>query len=60
MDKIGEDASRVRATKDFQENVIQRHGMEDFPLQGAALIRRLQQAREDFAIRIKGLNLNVN
>jgi tripartite-type tricarboxylate transporter receptor subunit TctC len=59
MDKIGEDASRIRSSKAFQENVIQRHGMEDFPLQGAALIRRLQQSRQDFATRIKGLNLNL-
>ena len=34
--------------------------MDDLPLQGAALAKFLQANREDFANRIKGLDLQLN
>lgn len=60
MEKIATDASRVRSAREFQEKVIVANGMEDFPLQGAALVKRMQQSREEFASRIKGLDLQIN
>ncbi|OGA29286.1 MAG: hypothetical protein A3I01_15450 [Betaproteobacteria bacterium RIFCSPLOWO2_02_FULL_65_24] len=59
-DKIAADASRVRASPEFQEKVIFANGMEDFPSQGSALVARMQKSREEFADRIKGLNLQLN
>jgi tripartite-type tricarboxylate transporter receptor subunit TctC len=60
MQKIAADASQVRSTPAFQEKIIFANGMEDFPLQGATLVARFQKSREDFADRIKGLNLQLN
>ncbi len=59
MDKIAADTSKIRASPAFQKDVITSNGMEDLPLQGAALVRRFQQSREDFANRIRGLDLQL-
>lgn len=60
MDKIANDTTAIRSTAAFREKVLTANGMEDFPLQGAALIARLQKSREDFAGRVKGLNIVMN
>ena len=60
MDKIANDVTAIRSTQTFREKVLIANGMEDFPLQGAALIARLQQSRQDFATRIKGLDIIMN
>lgn len=60
MDKIANDASAIRSTLAFREKILIANGMEDLPLQGAALIARLQKSREDFAGRVKGLNIVMN
>jgi tripartite-type tricarboxylate transporter receptor subunit TctC len=59
MEKIAADSSRVRSSPAFLKDVIAANGMEDLPLQGAALAKRFQQSREDFASRIKGLDLQL-
>jgi tripartite-type tricarboxylate transporter receptor subunit TctC len=59
MDKIATDAARIRATPEFQKDVVIRNGMDDLPLQGAALVKFFQANREDFANRIKGLDLQL-
>jgi tripartite-type tricarboxylate transporter receptor subunit TctC len=59
VDKIAGDVSQARATPAFQK-IIAQNGMEDFPLQGSALIARLQQSRERFAERIKGLDIKLD
>ncbi|MSQ51482.1 MAG: tripartite tricarboxylate transporter substrate binding protein [Betaproteobacteria bacterium] len=59
MDKIASDTSRIRGSPFFLKNIIAANGMEDLPLQGAALVTRFQKAREDFASRIKGLDLQL-
>ncbi len=60
MDKIGNDATSIRSTQNFREKILIANGMEDFPLQGTALIARLQKSREDFGGRVKGLNIEMN
>ena len=60
MEKIASDAARVRDLPMIREKVIAANGMEEFPLQGTALVKRLQESREDFADRIKGLDLKLN
>jgi tripartite-type tricarboxylate transporter receptor subunit TctC len=60
MDKIANDATAIRSTQAFREKILIANGMEDLPLQGAALIARFQKSREDFALRVKGLNIVMN
>lgn len=60
MDKIANDTTAIRSTAAFHEKVLTANGMEDFPLQRAALIARLQKSREDFALRVKGLDIVMN
>jgi tripartite-type tricarboxylate transporter receptor subunit TctC len=59
IEKIANDTSRIRSSPSFHKDVILANGMEDFPLQGEALAKRFQKAREDFAVRIKDLNLQM-
>ena len=60
MDKIANDTTAIRSTAVFREKILTANGMEDFPLQRAALIARLQKSREDFALRVKGLDIVMN
>jgi tripartite-type tricarboxylate transporter receptor subunit TctC len=60
IDKIANDSAKIRATPEFQDKVVQANGMEDFPLQGAALVTRLARSRAEFAERIRGLDLKLN
>lgn len=59
MEKIAADTSRIRSSPAYLKDVITANGMEDLPLQGAALVARFQKSREDFANRIKGLDLQL-
>ena len=59
VDKIAQDANQARGTAAFQK-IIAANGMEEFPLHGNALIARLQQSRERFADRIKGLDIKLD
>ena len=60
MDKIANDVTAIRSTQAFRDKVLIANGMEDLPLQGAALIARFQKSREDFAGRVKGLDIVMN
>ena len=60
MDKIATDAGRIRDTPAIRDKVIFANGMEEYILQGPALVKRMQASREDFADRIKGLNISVD
>jgi tripartite-type tricarboxylate transporter receptor subunit TctC len=59
MDRIANDTSRIRETPEFQQKVLTANGMENLPLQGEALVQRFQKSREDFANRIRGLDLQL-
>ena len=60
MEKVAADAKRIRSSPEFQKEILTRNAMDDLPLQGAALAKFLQANREDFANRIKGLDLQLN
>jgi tripartite-type tricarboxylate transporter receptor subunit TctC len=60
IDKIANDMGRIRSSAEFKQNILYRNGMEDFPLQGKALIARLQKSREAFADRVKVLGLRID
>jgi len=60
LDKIANDVTAIRSTQTFREKILIANGMEDLPLQGAALIARFQKSREDFATRVKGLDIVMN
>jgi len=60
LDKIAADVGQVRDTPAFREKYIFGNGMEEFGLQGAALATRLQQSRDNFASRIKGLDIRLD
>jgi tripartite-type tricarboxylate transporter receptor subunit TctC len=57
MERIAADAARVRDTPAMRDKVIFANGMEEFPMQGPALAKRMQASREEFGDRIKGLDL---
>lgn len=59
MEKIAADTSRIRSSPAYLKDIIMANGMEDLPLSGAALVTRFQKSREDFASRIKGLDLQL-
>lgn len=60
MEKIAADAGRVRDTPAIRDGVIFANGMEEFRLSGPALVKRLQESREEFTGRIEGLDLKLN
>ncbi|MFM9971790.1 MAG: Bug family tripartite tricarboxylate transporter substrate binding protein [Burkholderiales bacterium] len=59
MEKIAADTNRIRSSPEYLKTVIIPNGMEDLPLHGAALVTRFQKSREDFADRIRGLDLQL-
>ncbi len=60
IDKIAADAGRVRDLPAIRDGVIFANGMEEFRLAGPALVKRLQESRDEFTGRIKGLDLKLN
>ena len=60
IDRIATDVGQVRDTAAFRDKYIFGNGMEEFGLQGAALVARLQQSRENFASRTKGLDIRLD
>ena len=60
MDRIAADASQARAMPSVRDKIITASAMDELPLQGQALAARLQQSRENFASRIKGLDINLD
>jgi tripartite-type tricarboxylate transporter receptor subunit TctC len=59
MERLAADTSRIRESPFYMKNVITANGMEDLPLQGASLVARFRKSREDFASRIRGLDLQL-
>lgn len=60
IDKIAADTIQVCETATFREKFIYANGMEEFPLQSAALAARLQESAEEFASRVKGLDIQLD
>jgi tripartite-type tricarboxylate transporter receptor subunit TctC len=58
IDKVATDTSKIRSTPAWQK-MLASNGIEDFPLVGAELIKKMQVLREDFGNRIKGLDLQL-
>lgn len=58
-DKIAADTNRVRAMPSFREKFIIAGGMEELPYHGAALVAQMQRARENFAARVKSLDIKL-
>jgi tripartite-type tricarboxylate transporter receptor subunit TctC len=59
QDKLSIDASTVRSGAFYQQKVLAPNGIEDWPLTGAALAKRLELSRTEFVGRIKGLDLQL-
>jgi tripartite-type tricarboxylate transporter receptor subunit TctC len=59
VERIAADASQARENPAFRERYIFGNGMEDFPVQGAELAARLQQSREAYGSRVKGLDIKL-
>ena len=60
IEKIAADAAQARETPAFREKYVFGTGMEEFPFQGEALAARLQESRESFHLRVKGLDIRLD
>lgn len=60
IEKIAADVGQVRDLPAYRDKYVFANGMEEFALHGTALAVRLQQSRENFASRIKGLDIRLD